>query len=290
MKYTSYINMSDFPKTLNIPVWEEYLGRELTLQECSLFENCKSEKNFNKRVQALHIIAESRGLYIPALTPLHGNCLFESISYLGYGIDHELLRKGTAMLMLLLRNTKNLFHGQSESLNDLFGLTNEITTVISRDSCTIYKYNYDIMCFDIASPYSWSRLPTQLVLMVLSLILNVEFIIISDSGNGYDPKINVNNENDMNTQRIFLGHIGETHYVPLAPRTGNPKEEKYIKYDEAKKDFMEWAIITSQSVNEYLNIKTNDEQPSKTLKIYENPIEKFQCPDDNSQPPDFVSF
>lgn len=36
------------------------------------------------------------------------------------------------------------------------------------------------MCQDLVSKNSWTRLPMELILMVMSSILNLEFIIIND--------------------------------------------------------------------------------------------------------------
>ncbi len=68
----------DFPRTINVFQWCQYLNRELTTQEQMLFHNVKMEKMMNMRLEQLSEKLKEKGLEISLLTELDGNCLFNS--------------------------------------------------------------------------------------------------------------------------------------------------------------------------------------------------------------------
>ena len=248
------IKSMNFPRSLNQNDWQKYLGRKLDTEELFYLEDYKTERKFNNYITKLHGIATEKGLYIPYLTGLYGNCMFESLMHHELFEDDDDFRKNLAFLMYLYKDKKNLFQSReeslSESLSELFELTNEIEFVMSKNKKEMYKYNYTAMCQDLSNEFSWSRLPTQLIMMVISYFFNVKFHVISNM-NDYEHIIDTSNEE--NPMDIYLGHIEELHYVPLEVRKGDPSENIIPKHCDAQNNFYKWAISLWESKNNYID-------------------------------------
>jgi len=254
-----------FPRTLNIRLWEEYLGRNITYEEHSLIESVRDERNYNRDLDMLFEITKKKGLYIPKLTARNGNCLFESLTILGLCENLDDFRKFLAHMMYFFKDKKNFFSYDSRSLVEMFNDTNEIEYVLCHEDYKIYKYTYETMCQDFASGFSWTRLPTQLIIQFISALMNVRFEICSNTSE-YVNVLDVNPPN-ANPHVIYLGHLNEKHYVPLQIRTGKEEENVCPKYNGAKVIFFQWAIAMERSINELLmgGCHTEDE------KLYRNP-------------------
>jgi hypothetical protein len=231
------IKTYDYKSNVGVQYWEQYLGRHLTKQEYFILKQAKSEKQFNDRIKNLYTIASSKGLYIPLLTNMYGNCIFESLQYYKLCENVDDMRIGLALLMTMFKNKKNFFPNQSDSLNELFSF-NDIEFVFCQKTKQLYKYNFDAMCVDLATDSSWTRLNTQLIFMIMSLLLNLKFIILNDGHHSYNTEIStIENEN---TKTIYLGQIGELHYIPL-DRMQEGTEYHCPKYDDSLNDFHMWA-------------------------------------------------
>ncbi len=244
----------DFPRSLNIKVWENYLERDLDLEELEYFEDYQSEIKMNRNICELNSIAEKKGLYIPYLTNLYGNCMFESLNHHNLFDDDIKFRENLALLMHIYKDKKNLFPGQESSLFEIFNMSNEIEYILSKNNGKVYKYTYSAMCYDLANNNSWSRLPTELIMMVISYFFNIRFHVISNE-NEYVHIINTSDE--KNTYDIYLGHIGEIHYVPLKLIEQNNKYN-VPKHTEAKKNFYKmcirlWINKNNQNLSDYLD-------------------------------------
>ena len=243
------IKKMDFPRTFNDKAWEKYLHRPLTDEEAFYLEDFRTESRFNEYIVKLHEQAKLKNLYIPYLTGLYGNCMFESLEHHNLFTEQEEFRKNLAYIMYIYKDTKNLFSEQECSLAELFSFTNEVEYVSSKNTKQIIKYNYDAMCQDLANEFSWTRLPTQLIMMVISLFFKVKFHIISNN-NDYEHIINTSTEENLID--IYLGHIEELHYVPLEVRKGNQTENIVPKHVTAKNNFYKWAVTIWNSKNEIL--------------------------------------
>jgi hypothetical protein len=236
-----------FPRTLNVAQWEKYLGRKLIDEEYSLIESVRDERDYNKDLEKLYDITKKKGLYIAKLTPRNGNCLFESLNALELCENQDNFRKFLAHIMYMYKDYKNFFSYDARTLREMFNDTNEIEYVISDQELIVYKYTYETMCQDFASGFSWTRLPTQLIIQIISVLMNVRFEIFSNMSE-YVNVLNANSP-DSKPRIIYLGHIGEKHYVPLDKRIGKPQEDICPKYGGAKKTFYEWALMMEQSLN-----------------------------------------
>jgi hypothetical protein len=282
-----------FPRTLNINNWKEYIGRNLTHEERILLMDFKAEVHMNKMMMELYEKCEPKKLYVPKLSITDGNCMFDSLNYHKIGNSPDELRQGLAIILYIFGDYKDFLPQIGTTLKETFGLMNEIEIVkctkkitsavyekdeigdmpdkyMNTKEITEYcKYTYDAMCQDLSSSHSWSRLPTELILMVISIIYRVEIIILN-SGTTYEHVINADPENVK--QKIYLGHLGESHYVPLdIINESNESEETHPKrlfYNNAQLQFLKWA---------------HEMEDSKIKEFYEkiNKIKQQQIENDN---------
>ena len=150
--------------------------------------------------------------------------------------------------MYLYKDTKGFFDNQPDlSLSELFSFTNEIEYVTNKDN-KLYKYTYKTMCCDLTNRYSWSRLPTQLMCMVISKLLNVNISIINDS-NTYITNIN-ETDKSHSVRDVYIGHIGECHYIPLDLLNSSGNTSKEVpQYKESKIEFFKWAYNVKPRVS-----------------------------------------
>ena len=98
------IEFEDYPRTVKISKWTDYLGRDLYDFESIILHNVQFEKQYNKKIVCLNENSMTIGNYIPELTNLHGNCLFECLVYHGIGENIQTLRKGIAYIMYQFRD------------------------------------------------------------------------------------------------------------------------------------------------------------------------------------------
>ena len=260
------MNNLDFPKTINIQEWTKYLNRELNSEEKQLFNSVKMEKLMNIQISKINELVKNRNLEISNLSVINGNCLFDSLSSLGYGNSSDELRKSITYLMYIFKDYKNFFNEQQETLCELFSCFNEIEIVYCKNTCKVYKYNFDIMCQDMYESCNWTRLNTQLILMFISKIFNINITIIND--NGFETTIHLG---DDNADNIFLAHIDESHYLPIS-KFKNINNLKNIKYKNMKNEFLKWASnqsilklikeketqLYNETINETINDSIND--------------------------------
>ena len=243
--------MSSFPKTTSLKRWEIYLERELYEYEKAIIENFKGEYMTNKKMEQLFSIISEKSLYVPRLTNRDGNCLFESLNYHGIGKDVMSLRKGLASILYIYQDYQNFFPYEVKSLKELFNDYDERKYVMCNSE--FYKYSFNIMCQDLGNNHSWSKLPAEIILMVVSNIYGVEIVIVNNQ-NSYESTINVHNSA---RKKVYLGHLSESHYVPLDVSDGSQAD---LYYSEYKNKFLKWATSVKKSEYEIPHIidKTND--------------------------------
>ncbi len=261
-------NEFKFPKTVDIYEWMQYLGRKLSRREFSIIHSVIQEKEFNDRMRELYDICEKKRLYIPELTKLRGDCLFESLNYHGIGSDVEDLRNSLATIMYLYKDHKNFFPSQETTLQELFTAMNDIGYVVKRDyhndhddGPEFYNYSYNIMCQDIATCQSWDLLPTQLILMVISLVYKVEVCIINNSSE-WTNTINVFEECDQDlkkdVKRVYIGHLSESHYLPVDVLDDDEIIDP-IYYSVAKTRFIRWGRAIERKMHKWFLMRQNIE-------------------------------
>jgi len=233
-----------YDNTIKQQYWEQYLSRNLTKKEKNILCAVKNEKLFNDNIKKIYEKAKIDGLYIPELTPLDGNCLFESLRILGLFNDSSNFRIGFSQLLLLLKNVPNFLPGCNEPLCQLFTNFNEIGKVKCSKTGRVYVYNYDAMCVDLSGDGNWTRLNTELLLRVLCMLLNINIKIYNQNGH----ITNVNDNTNENTITYYIGQIGASnqtsdsgfHFVPLKLYEGN-EFPKCLIYTENLKEYHNWA-------------------------------------------------
>ena len=199
--------------------WQSYLSRKLTNDEKHLLFSTKQEQQLNDEILKIYNVAKNDGLYIPELTELDGNCLFESLRILNLYNDSQLFRIGFAQLLLILKNVHGVLPGFSESLDEIYQNFRDCNYVICSKTKKAYYYNYDAMCVDLAKNSTWTRFNTELLMRILCAILNINIIIYHHNGH----ITNINNHINEDTINIYLGQTGDAtqkndsgfHYIPL---------------------------------------------------------------------------
>jgi hypothetical protein len=263
-----------FPKSYEEKDWVKYLGKSLTYEEKHILDSARMEDHFNKKIDELHAICKSKNLYIPKLTNMDGNCLFESLIYHGIGTDIIDFRAGLAHLMYQFRNLKNFLPHTPMTLEELFKYNEDQYVYTVKENkkkerhTEYYKYTYNVMCQDLANESSWSKLPTELILMVISCIYKVSIVVVNNS-NHYEMNVNVYKNLNKPVREIYLGNLGESHYVPLELcMIDDNMEVPY--YNEAQKKFYQWGEFV-QSIKKQ---KREEEERKKKLK-YDLDMEAF---------------
>ena len=274
-----------FPKTINQKIWNEYLGRQLSQHERYLLEDYRAEKYMNNMMKDLYVQCKNKKLFVPMLTNLDGNCMFESLVYHGVTSSVMEIRRILSLIMYLYKNYKGFLPNIDMTLEEIFNMANEIECVVRRTKVNnevvkdYYKYTYNVMCQDLSNNHSWSRLPTQLILMVLSYIYKLEFIVVG-SNSEYENKVNVYENPTFNTKKIYLGHLGESHYVPLDILTDDYDLDPLF-YNHAKTALIDWAESMEKiKINKHLAILKVKELEIKD-ESGKNPEETFQSIDFN---------
>jgi hypothetical protein len=244
----------DPPKNYNDNMWKQYLGRNLTQEEYDLLYDCRAEKNMNKSIVQLYNILGDKHMAIGCITGLYGNCLFESLAYYGVCDDVKKFRRVLSNIMYKYKNVKNFFLNQDESLEELFNISNvgDISNVIGSDN-KVYKYSYNTMILDLNTNYSWTRLPTHLLIMVISRIYNLRIHIYSNMSD----HINVIYMGNGNPIDIYLGYLDNTHYIALCPIDKLKPNEKPLKiHVDAQKEFLDWRQSMSVIMADNLTVQT----------------------------------
>lgn len=231
------IKSFDYPRSVKKNVWENYLGRKLELQELKLLKSVANENELNLDIKKLSHCANENNLYIYKLTDLDGDCLFESLKCYDLFDDLYEFKKMLSTIMIMCKNDKNLTPNKEFTLSEIFSLTNGISTVYCKYTDKFYKYNFDAMCLDLMGASSWSRINTELLLTILSSLLNLKIIILHE--NKHITKIETNvNENTMN---VYIGLLSEYHYVPLKEITDSQHNYIVPRFTKYTKMIHEWG-------------------------------------------------
>jgi len=254
----------NYKLTINEAYWREELKtirRKLTKKDKKLLKAVRNEKRNNISMAKIQANALTHGLHIPCLTELVGDCMFESIEHTGFCKDRDAFRKSVAMLFYLFGDC-DVISSHKETLKEVFDSFNDIEYVYCYKTELLYKYTYYTMCSDMFKRGSWSRLPTELILTVISVFFKVRFHIYHD--NGYidkicDTKLNDSIALDDYESNIYLALI-ENHYVPLVriPH-GDIKSLQCPKYDIERDKFHIWAREKADLIGLYDEVTDDDD-------------------------------
>ena len=149
-----------YPRTYDSKKWELFLERKLSAWEQNILNNANSERNFNRSMKVLYEACAKYNMYVPLLTKLDGNCLYESLAYHKIGSGDNYFRQGLAFIMYMFRNYENLLPGDRDTLLTKFTISNcgpEGTRYVGcKNNRKFYNYTYDVMCQDLTNDGSWS--------------------------------------------------------------------------------------------------------------------------------------
>lgn len=231
------------PTTPDSKKWKKYLERKLTKKEKELIDNTENEYTINKSIFNLIKKIQKYDIYIPKLSLIDGNCLFDSICYHLKETTPIELRKLIANFMKIYKNYKGVFQFIESSLNEMFEFQNDIQYLHDKKNDIVYKYTFDIMCSDLECDSSWVRLPTELILMCISYIFDINIKIYHD--NGHISEIcSVENTVENKIDNIYIGLLGESHYIPLNIKKDNDPDNIcniiYI-YNNYIDDYIRWC-------------------------------------------------
>jgi hypothetical protein len=262
--------MHEFPASVNIKVWENYLHRMLNEKEVDILLNAKCENSMNKRLKTLWGNALSKELHIPILTELDGNCLFNSLIYHGIGNSVESLRNMVSYMLYNFRHNKELLYGTD--LNESFMLevtlgmshpdTFEPPYVKSKVTKKLHKYEYDHMCQAVTMDGCWSIVPANMVMILISRLFNIEFRILSTKSNDQEQYTTFSAYDSLPEEErpplrtIYLGHIHENHYVPLdhiVTCLDQDLLDKCPQYVDDKLRFIRWAKLMEKRLKNKQN-------------------------------------
>lgn len=213
------------------------LKRTLLESEINNIINIFIEKKFNLQLKYLKKNVTSINCFIPKLTNLNGNCLFESLSILGLSETDEILdindkckflRNNIAKILTIVKDF-NIFPNINMTPNEIFQNSNDIEFIKDGDTNKVYEYNYEVMINDLILNNSWHRLPMELILMTISRIYQVKILVLHNKTQ-YITEINVFKDiiDDNNIDTIRLGLINEEHYLPVLELPQEQKDNKKI--------------------------------------------------------------
>jgi hypothetical protein len=244
----------DFPRSIDKKAWNQYLentGKQLGHAELHILEQFRTELKLNKRIDKLYENAVKHKLGILGLTNLYGNCLFESLEHHNFITNSDTFREDMAYLLYSIGDIDNFFPNQPESIKTLFTSYNEVEIVQNRKDGKIYKYNYDLMCMDLASDKSWTRLNTELLFKVITHVFRINIVVVNIQDhnkvliyypdNDFKYVDNIPDDIYESDDVIYLGLIGEVHYIPLKYEKDKIQKE-YPVYNSARVEFFEWAM------------------------------------------------
>jgi hypothetical protein len=203
----------------------------------------KLRTTVNKALITLTVTSLQHNYIVGKLTPLDGNCIFESMCYLGYGSTAEILRNAISLLMYEFRDFKGFFKIHSESTpKELYNMYSDtVSCVIDDINNKLLKYTYEVMCRDLSMSSSWTRIPANLLFLVLSNIFDVEIIIYDEER---DTISNIKAEEKEYKNAVRLGYVASCHYVPLIKK---PEKEEYSSEDVPQYKFIK-AIVRSDGI------------------------------------------
>lgn len=316
-----------FPQNINLGNWNQYLDycNGINQETVYVMNMVKQEKRFNLILNRIYNKCrsdEDTYFYTSLLTPEDGNCLFHALVDNGIGKDHMSLRRGLAYIMYLFKSRKDFFDNPSmnDSFEDLFACYNEIQIVYSKKQDKAFKFNYDLMCYDMAGDTNFSSTLTELLLMVISQLYKVEFKVYHSNGtHDYVSEVSAwkhlkdEERKEKKIRTVYLGQMEEMHFISIKEvptkvfkrkeelqekdeLTDSEKDElkalkmeyKYKEYKHCQKSFLEWG--RRQAIVKFVVLKAreyfHEHEEKKAEKERKDDDEKEVDKDDKKSIPE----
>lgn len=225
--------------------WENYLKRDLNPKEYSIVSRYNSECSMNECIREILFYGEQDRLVVKLLPKIDGNCLFESLVSHGIGDSISVLRNGLATLIYFMKDVKGFLGPNSDSMQEMFDATNEVEFVgkvvddddNNEEFVSYHRYTFETMVQDMTENSSWSLLPTQMILMVVSRLYGVKIVIL----NNQSPYRNIIDVSGIDLPKvIYIGHIDEYHYISLMVKSDEQDESVCPMYSMVKTLYFAW--------------------------------------------------
>lgn len=135
--------------TINAKYWQDQLRTgdiRFTQKDRKLLKKVKYEKHDNSSLKRIHQKALSDGFFIPCLTEMSGDCMFESLEHTGLCDDRVALRKMVATLFFLFGESSDVLPGYDDPLKIVFTYMNDIPYVYCHEKKKIIRVHilYDV--------------------------------------------------------------------------------------------------------------------------------------------------
>ena len=258
----------NYALTTDTKYWKrkfQKINRKFTKNDRKVLKKAESEKEDNDLISNIASSGASVGCYIPELTDFDGNCFFESLQINGFCHDKKKLRQNLAFLFFLFGDSTDMIKikgpdGRDLTLKEVCAQFNNIEYVFCWKKKRLYKYSYYTMCSDLYTNKTYTRFPTQVLLIMLSFFFGVRFHIhydngfinseVAESSRDVIPK-------DDPERNIHLGLLGEYHYVPLChlPDGILAEDIPVPKYNIDIAKFHKWARKVSDRAGMYVDIE-----------------------------------
>jgi hypothetical protein len=185
----------------------------------------KLKMEINDALIKLTVNIIPKNLSILSLTPLDGNCIFESLFALGYGTSANLLRNALSLIMYEFRDYKGFFPIHRDlTPTEIYNTFNTfpLSRVINNDKFMIVDYTYGNWCRDLSNSKSWNRADPDLLFLTVSRLFDIAIIVYDDESENETGK-KYKAEDKKYKKHIRLGYIHKCHYVPLIKKKDNDK-------------------------------------------------------------------
>ena len=266
------------PQNTSSSLWTTFLGRYLSHNELHMLEALKCEIHINRMLSELYQRCNKKRLYVPHLTTLVGNCLFESLNYHNIGKTPEEIRKSLAFFFYQFRDHQHLFPDDIDTLQQRFDIEKIVLPdyVFCLQNKKMYRLKFDTMCQDLVDDGSWSKLPANTLMVGISFLFQLRIIVVKNTNIGEGDSIvdvweKAPPEIQANIKTIYLGQLSESHYVPLDVLAGDEEIDPllYTKYTNL---FMEWSnkqidIVYARVTLNYNRTKEIEDRRAKQMEM-----------------------
>lgn len=238
----------------NPNAWRNKIGRNLTKKEFAIIKDSGYEYRMNLKINEIQIKLNMIGFKISDLSDLEGNCMYESIGQNIYE-NIETIKVKIRNHMEKWRN-EQVINGNEMTLEEIFGIYNEIEFI--KVNGKREKYTFDLMLIDLLQDNGWQRMPTEILLYVISKIYNKKIIIFRNNNNNGHSTINIiDNISDKKTNNNIAVDVddeqektSEIDKMIIDNEENYLHDNKFIKIDDIGGD----EIIIAK----YLNNETYD--------------------------------
>lgn len=249
----------------------EYLGRLLNNDEKSKIKGAKVEFQMNKKIDDMQTKLNLLRFKISSLSNFEGNCLYESI---GSNMNEKMeeVKKKIKIAMNKYKD-KKVIKDQELTLKEAFETYNDVEYVKLNGARV--RYTYDIIKMDVFQDGGWRRMPTEVLLNLISFIYKKKIVIFRNKNEKGKYTINIINnvhefeenekENNENEDEDDENNDGESDKDALNSYLEDNCEEE-IYDNKLKKEEIEF-IMKESELNNYNIDEIKDDKRSDLILL-----------------------